>query len=110
MSSAKRLATPTPSALGCCQEGDSEPGRNAETLGGLLLTVLTNPAGSGKVVGPDGGRNGERNVASRGSGDAGSPQEAWLCALPSLNPLTAAALLSAGRSLRRIVSAVCQVG
>ena len=106
-------AAPTPSALGCCSEGDSELGRNAETLGGLLLSVLTNPVGSRKVGGPSGGGNGERNVVSHGpggGGDAGNPQEAWLCALPSLNPLAAAALLSAGRSLRRIVTAVCQVG
>ena len=120
---------PAPDALGCFPEGDDSepPGKSvAETLGGRLLSVLSNPAGGGKFRstagggGAEDGRGGTVLAAAAaavsshcgggGGGDAGSPQEAWLCALPSINPLTAAALLSAGRSLRCVVSAVCQVG
>ena len=82
--------------------------------GGRLLSSVLMDRGSG------GGGGGEERKGAGGFGAAGAEalrggdagvgaQEAWLCSLPALNPLSAAALLSTGCSLRRIVEAVCQV-
>ena len=73
--------------------------------GGRLLSALQWEGGSSGSRA--GNRRGGGGGGGGGGGDSPSPQEAFLCALPSLNPLSAAALLASGLSLRGIIAAVC---
>ena len=86
--------------------GGSGAGVAGASVGGRLLSALQWEGSSGSWAGSRRGGGGGGG-AGGGGGNSPSPQEAFLCALPSLNPLSAAALLASGLSLRGIIAALC---